>query len=91
MKTDVDQQKENKRKEANRRRVAESKARKNAGRGCCTLEWDSAMLDAAVKAGYLSNFETDAKKIAVALGKLLREKTGNALACSRCGRRIIGA
>ena len=89
MKADVDQQKETQRKAANRKRVAASKERREAGRGCCIFEYDGEMLTAAVRAGHLSNFETDAKKIAVALAKLLREKSANALICPRCGRRIL--
>lgn len=89
MKADSDQQTETRRKAAVRKRVAESKARRKAGRGRVYVEYDSAILDAAVKAGYLGNFETDDKKIAVALGKLLREKSGNTLACPRCSRRIL--
>ena len=84
MKDDV-----NRNREGNRRRVAASKARHKAGRGCCTIEYDADMLDAAVRAGYLGHFETDAKVIGAALTKLLREKSGNALACKRCGHRIL--
>jgi hypothetical protein len=74
LKDDVDRQKENERRAANRKRVAASKARRKAGRGICPVEYDHAMLDAAVRAGFLSNFETNAKKIGAALGRLLREK-----------------
>ena len=72
MKADTD--KRSRDREGNRRRVAESRKRHNDGRGCCDFEYDADMLDAAVKAGLLSNFETDPKKIAVALAKLLRQK-----------------
>jgi hypothetical protein len=89
VKDDVDRQKETQRKAANRKRVAASKARRADGRRCCIFEYDGEMLTAAVRAGYLSNFETDPKKIAVALAKLLREKSGNALICPRCGRRML--
>jgi hypothetical protein len=47
---------------ANRRRVAEHKARRGAGRACCTVEYDTDMLNAAVRRGYLDNFETNTKK-----------------------------
>jgi hypothetical protein len=90
MKADVDPQKEAERKAANRRRVAESKARRAAGRGCCIFEYDEEMLTDAVRAGHLGNYETDAKKIGVALGKLFREKRANALICPHCNRPIMG-
>ena len=75
---------------ANRRRGARYRARDKAGLKCGTVEYDSAVLDKAVRAGYLGNFETNKAMINAALTKLLRgKKSANALACPHCGRRII--